>query len=48
METWTIGVVGLGRGIAACLLSHDFRVVAFDRNEESLPEARRHIASVLS
>jgi hypothetical protein len=47
VETWTIGVVGLGRRIAACLLSHDFRVVAFDRSEKSLPEARRHIASAI-
>src|SRR6516165_7609202 len=46
----TIGVAGLGllgRGIAACLLSHGFRVVAFDRSEESRPEARRHIAGAI-
>src|SRR4051794_7666077 len=50
METTTIGVAGLGllgRGIAACLLSHGFRVVAFDRSEESWPEARRHIAGAI-
>ena len=38
METTTIGVAGLGllgRGIAACLLSHGFRVVAFDRSDEA-------------
>jgi 3-hydroxybutyryl-CoA dehydrogenase len=50
VETTTIGVAGLGllgRGIAACLLSHGLRVVAFDRSEESRSEARRHIAGAI-
>jgi 3-hydroxybutyryl-CoA dehydrogenase len=50
VETRTIGVAGLGllgRRIAACLLSHGFRVVAFDRSEASRSEARRHITDAI-
>lgn len=49
-ETTTIGVAGLGllgRGIAACLLSHGFRVIAFDRSDEARAGARRHIAGAI-
>lgn len=41
-----VGVVGLGllgRGIAACLLGHGFRVVGYDRNAEVYPAVREHI-----
>ena len=44
----TIGVAGLGllgRGIAACLLSTGFRVIAYTRDEETRAEARRYIAA---
>ena len=50
METTTIGVAGLGllgRGIAACLLSHGFRVIAFDRNDEARSRARQHISGAI-
>src|SRR4051794_26399267 len=35
----------MGRGIASCLLLNNFRVIAFTRPAETLPEARRAIAS---
>ncbi|MCR4411398.1 MAG: 3-hydroxyacyl-CoA dehydrogenase family protein [Thermoguttaceae bacterium] len=46
----TIGVAGLGllgRGIAACLLGHGFRVVAFTRHEATHAAARESIARAL-
>ena len=46
MDIETVGVVGLGllgRGIAACLLGHGFRVVAFTRRQATHDEARAYI-----
>src|SRR6185295_15393968 len=46
-ENTTIAVVGLGllgRGIAACLLGHGFRVVGFGRSQQSRDIARDYIA----
>jgi 3-hydroxybutyryl-CoA dehydrogenase len=46
----TVGIVGLGllgRGIAACLLSNDFRVIAFTLTQESRDEAREYIAAAI-
>jgi 3-hydroxybutyryl-CoA dehydrogenase len=46
----TIGLAGLGllgRGIAACLLGHGFRVVAFTRNEATHTAARDSIARAI-
>jgi 3-hydroxybutyryl-CoA dehydrogenase len=46
MAWQTIGVAGLGllgRGIAACLLAHGFRVIAFSRQESTHADARRYI-----
>jgi 3-hydroxybutyryl-CoA dehydrogenase len=43
----TVGIAGLGllgRGIAACLLSNGFRVIAYERGEETRAEARKYIA----
>jgi 3-hydroxybutyryl-CoA dehydrogenase len=37
----------LGRGIAACLLGHGFRVVAFTRKEATHREARNYIARAM-
>ena len=50
METETIGVAGLGllgRGIAACLVGHGFRVIAFTRQEATHAAARRYIAQAV-
>lgn len=50
MAMETIGLVGLGllgRGIAACLLAHGHRVIAFTRRESTLAEARRYIAQAI-
>jgi len=50
MELRTIGVAGLGmlgRGIAACLLGHGFRVIAFTRQEATHREARKYIADAI-
>ena len=47
-EQEVVGVAGLGllgRGIAACLLSRGFRVVAYTRGAETRAEARAYIAS---
>lgn len=47
----SVGVVGLGllgRGIAACLLGHGFRVIACDREAASHDVARQHIAKALT
>lgn len=46
MDIKTIGVAGLGllgRGIAACLVGHGFRVVAFTRRKTTHDEARTYI-----
>jgi 3-hydroxybutyryl-CoA dehydrogenase len=46
MNLKTVGVVGLGllgRGIAACLLGHGFRVVAYTRRQATHDEARAYI-----
>lgn len=51
MEVKTIGLVGLGllgRGIAASLLGHGQRVVAYSRDAELRPLAREHIPSALA
>ena len=43
MNIKTVGVAGLGllgRGIAACLLGHGFRVIAFTRREATHDEAQ--------
>jgi 3-hydroxyacyl-CoA dehydrogenase len=50
MNIETVGVVGqglLGRGIAACLLGHGFRVVAFSRKEATHHEARKYISRAM-
>lgn len=50
MAQRTIGVAGLGllgRGIAACLLGHGFRVIAFTRQESTHSEARKYIGRAL-
>ncbi|MEO6845719.1 MAG: 3-hydroxyacyl-CoA dehydrogenase family protein [Chthoniobacterales bacterium] len=41
-----IGIVGLGllgRGIAACLLAHGYRVIGCDRSEEAAEAAKEHV-----
>ena len=46
MKTKTVGVVGLGllgRGIAACLLAHGFKVIGYTRGDASHEEARLYI-----
>jgi 3-hydroxybutyryl-CoA dehydrogenase len=46
----TVGVAGLGllgRGIAACFLSHGFRVIGFTRSESTHAEARRYITQAI-
>ncbi len=43
----TVAVIGLGllgRGIAACLLGHGFRVIGFGRSSQSHERAREYIA----
>lgn len=50
MTQRTIGVAGLGllgRGIAACLLGHGFRVIAFTRQESTHSEAQRYIRQAI-
>jgi 3-hydroxybutyryl-CoA dehydrogenase len=50
MDIETVGVVGLGllgRGIAACLLGHGFRVIAFARRQATHDEAREYIARAI-
>jgi 3-hydroxybutyryl-CoA dehydrogenase len=50
MEFECVGVAGLGllgRGIAACLLAHGLRVVAFDLASDAAAEARSYIAAAL-
>jgi len=50
MDIQTIGVAGLGllgRGIAACLLGHGFRVIAFTRRDARHAEAREYIARAI-
>jgi 3-hydroxybutyryl-CoA dehydrogenase len=50
MDIKTVGVVGLGllgRGIAACLLGHGFRVVGHARRRTVHDEAREYIARAI-
>lgn len=50
MNIHTVGIAGLGllgRGIAACLLGHGFRVVAFTRREATHDEARKYITRAI-
>ena len=50
MSVQTVGIVGLGllgRGIAACLLAHNFRVIALTRSEATQADAQRYIASAI-
>lgn len=50
MTGQTVGIVGLGllgRGIAACLLSRGFNVIAYSRTTETRAEARRYIAEAI-
>ncbi|MCL4206835.1 MAG: 3-hydroxyacyl-CoA dehydrogenase family protein [Pirellulaceae bacterium] len=50
MNLKTVGVVGLGllgRGIAACLLGHGFRVVAYTRRQATHDEARAYIGRAI-
>ena len=50
MSVRTIGLAGLGllgRGIAACLLGHGFRVIAFTRQESTHAEARKYIGRAI-
>ncbi len=50
MNIKTVGVAGLGllgRGIAACLLGHGFRVIAFTRREATHDEAQKYIARAI-
>jgi 3-hydroxybutyryl-CoA dehydrogenase len=49
-KTMTVAVAGLGllgRGIVTCLLSHGFRVIAFDANDASRDAALLHIEAGL-
>src|SRR4051812_36342436 len=50
MSSESVGVVGLGflgRGIAACLLAHGFRVIGYDTAEEAVELARGYIAKAI-
>lgn len=50
MPARTVGIVGLGllgRGIAACLLSNGFRVIASTLTQEDRDGARRYIAAAV-
>ena len=50
MEIKTIGLAGLGllgRGIAACLLGHGFRVIAFTRQQATHATAREYIGRAI-
>jgi 3-hydroxybutyryl-CoA dehydrogenase len=50
MNVDTVGVAGLGllgRGIAACLLAHGFRVVAFTTGEQTYGRARDYISAAI-
>jgi 3-hydroxybutyryl-CoA dehydrogenase len=50
MNIATIGVAGLGllgRGIAACLLAHGFRVIAFTTGSDTHQRARAYIAEAM-
>ena len=50
MSERTIGLAGLGllgRGIAACLLGHGFRVIAFTRQESTHAEALKYIGRAI-
>jgi 3-hydroxybutyryl-CoA dehydrogenase len=50
MDRKTIGLAGLGllgRGIAACLLGHGFRVIAYTRHETTHAAARQYIGQAI-
>ena len=50
MKLDAVGVVGLGqlgRGIAACVLAHGFRVVGFDPDPQSGERTRRYVRTAL-
>jgi 3-hydroxybutyryl-CoA dehydrogenase len=50
MKRRAVGIVGLGlmgRGIAACMLSHGMRVVAYEVDRASVKKARRHIGKAV-
>ena len=50
MDNETIGVAGmglLGRGIAACLLAHGFRVVAYTTGDDTHERARGYIGEAI-
>jgi 3-hydroxybutyryl-CoA dehydrogenase len=38
----------LGRGIAACLLAHGFRVIAFTRKQATYQKARDYIGRAIA
>ncbi len=51
MEIQTIGLAGLGllgRGIAACLLAHGRRVIAFTRHASTHAAARQHVDQAIA
>ena len=51
MSDQMVGIVGLGlmgRGIAACLLSREVRVVAYERDDQIRLDAKKHIALAMS
>ena len=51
MDIKTVGVVGLGllgRGIAACLLGHGVRVIAFTRRKTTHDKAREYITRAIN
>jgi len=50
MDVQIVGVAGLGllgRGIAACLLAHGFRVIGFTRRPSTRADARRYISEAI-
>jgi len=50
VDIQTVGLAGLGflgRGIASCLLSHGFRVIAFTRRQSTHDAAREYIADAI-
>jgi 3-hydroxybutyryl-CoA dehydrogenase len=47
MEIETAGLGLLGRGVAACLVGHGFRVIAFTRQQATHQSARRYIAQAI-
>ena len=50
MNVRTVGIAGmglLGRGIAACLLSRGFRVIAYERDGATRADARTYVADAI-